>query len=62
MKIHFTNDPKKRVETGDVMEVSPQAFNAVKSWLGVEVSGLSYYVDKACSLGANKVVKAKSKK
>ena len=62
MKIHFTNDPRKKVETGDVVEISPQAFNAVKSWSGVEVSGLNYYVDKACSLGAHKVAKTKAKK
>lgn len=46
---------------GDALLVSPQSFNAVKSWQGVEVSGIKYYADKAASLGAVKPKKARSK-
>lgn len=34
--------------------VTPNSFSTVKSWAGVEVSGLTYYVNKAAALGALK--------
>lgn len=36
--------------------VTPKNFKSVKSWKGLEVSGLKYYVEKAISLGATKPI------
>lgn len=44
---------------GGALLVSPLNFNTVKSWQGLEVSGIKYYVDKAAKLGAVKPKKAK---
>ena len=53
---------KAEASSGNLL-VTPKSFNSVKSWQGIEVNGIKYYVDKAVSLGAKKPkAKPKSKK
>lgn len=55
IKESFTEAEKE----SEAVLVTPQSFSAVKSWKGVEVSGIDYYVKKAVELGA---VKKKAKR
>jgi hypothetical protein len=51
---------KEVAEKGDKNVITPQTFSCI-DWIGKEVTGLKYYVDKAVKLGATKP-KPKSKK
>lgn len=51
---------KETSEKGDTNVVTPQTFSCI-DWIGKEVSGIKYYVDKAVKLGAKKP-KPKKKK
>lgn len=62
MRINITQEPKKSVGDREVIDIDPQAFNSVKDWQNIEVTGIPYYVNKAESLGAIKVATPKRTK